>query len=102
MSLFHFRSREVRPWRVIVLFVSLCTLLLSGLWFYGKQHQPRSWQLRSGITWDEVIEVMGRPDMVLGDVQSQEWWYEERRHVRLYFRGDLLSSASLKGHPVND
>ena len=100
VPLIHILSREIRLWRVIVLFVSICALLISALWFYGKWNQPRSWQLRSGMTPDEVIAITGPPHTILGDEQNQDWWYRDEERLQLRFFDGRLTSAG-KGHPVN-
>ena len=102
--MFSIRSREIKPWRVAVLLVCMCVVVVSGLRIYVRLNQPRSWQLRSGMTAHEVRSIMGRPRVVFGNPQQEDWWYSDEENIRLFFYDGRLSGASpaeKKAHPVN-
>ena len=102
MALFNAHNREIKLWRVAVLFVFVCIVLVSGLWIYNTWNEPRSWQLRSGMTKQEVRSIMGEPDSVLGDQQSEDWWYTGEEHLSLFFHNGRLAGADEKGHPASE
>jgi hypothetical protein len=105
MALFSIRSREIKPWRVAVLFICVSSLMVCGLLVYAGLNRPRSWQLRSGMTMQEVRAIMGEPTATYPTQKGEEWAYREPENIDLGFREDRLCSAYAgKGsgdHPVN-
>jgi hypothetical protein len=104
MALFRIRSREIKLWRVAVLFICISALLISGLILYVRLNRPRSWQLRAGMTTQEVRAIMGDPEYMYGK-GNEEWYYRKNEVIWLNFRDGRLSEADTgKGsdsHPIN-
>lgn len=111
MRLLTIRSLEVQPRRVAVLFVALFGLLFGGLMLWATIHERyerRFDQLRAGMTTQEVIAILGKPDDVLPYERSETWQYRGSERVDLDFRDGRLSdlyaaksSHSLRGSEAN-
>jgi hypothetical protein len=94
MALFAIRSCEVKPWRVAILFVCVCTLLIFGLFLSRKLGEPRYLRLHAGMTLQQVHEIMGDPDAMVRSDDGEDWSYRHRESIELHFRGGRLVDAN--------
>lgn len=103
MALFTIRSREIKLWRVAVLFLCTSALIVFGLMLYARLHRPRSSQLRSGMTMQEVCKIMGDPASTFHDNERENWWYRGGETIELDFRdGRLFAAYAGKGYHLTD
>ena len=107
MALFRIRSREIKLWRVAVLFVCVSAMMVSSLLLYARLNHPRSWQLHSGMAMQEVRAIMGAPDSTFRSPKREEWYYRGNETVELDFCDGRLCHACSNNcgkiyHPVND
>ncbi|MFZ1934674.1 MAG: outer membrane protein assembly factor BamE [Thermoguttaceae bacterium] len=73
MALLTIRSCEIKLWRVVVLFVCTSALMIFGLWLCGRLDEPRYLQLRTGMTLQQVREIMGDPDAAVRYDDREDW-----------------------------
>ena len=93
------RSCEIRLSHVAVIFICVCVTLMVAARICFK---PQSWNLRYGMTPDEMRRTMGEPEFVLGESSDCQWIYSRDERIQLYFRDGSLCSTTGKFHPVNN
>jgi hypothetical protein len=99
-----FLRKELKLWRVVVLFLALCSFLFLGTFTIGRVSQPPSWVLQPGMTPDQVRAAMGEPEGVLMDDGKVFWQFHSKEEIQLVFADDRLLYAKVgkRRHPLNE
>lgn len=97
-----FWSTKIRIPRVTILFLLLSVLLIGGLVFCERVTRPVFYQLKPGMTMDEVRSIMGAPRAEFQDPRHTEWFYvfnksRGRSTLHLYFEQQRLTTTGEKG-----
>jgi len=78
--------------------VLICVALLSIVFGCSKLTPEAYDQLRVGMSFEEVVKILGQPDACEGALGFKECtWGDETRHIDVKFGGESVVFYSAKG-----